>query len=189
MSAGNQPAAGSEDRNSSPNKPHTPHPLRTYPRSANPSRATHVEVHSNEKITIYHADGSTETRVGGSRAWRNNNPGNLRPGDFSIRHGAIGENNKFAVFPDAATGNAAQIALLKGPSYAHLTIDAAIARRSGPKENDTPMLQREIPKRAGLSGKLTIETLKPKEFDGLLESIHHFEGWKEGTVATTHPVR
>lgn len=28
---------------------------------------------------------------GGSRSWRNNNPGNLRPGKFSKRNGAIGE--------------------------------------------------------------------------------------------------
>jgi len=72
-----------------------------------------VTVHSNKKITIYHPDGSTETRMDGSRSWRNNNPGNLIAGTFANQHGAIGNNNGFAVFPDAATGEAASESLLK----------------------------------------------------------------------------
>lgn len=31
-----------------------------------------------------------ETRIGGSRSWRNNNPGNLEYGKFAKQHGAIG---------------------------------------------------------------------------------------------------
>ena len=100
--AGNQ-LPGGRGGSRSPS-PHPTHPLRTYPRNSNPSPVKRLEVHGNEKITLHHADGSTETRTGGSRAWRNNNPGNLRPGDFSTRHGAIGDNNHFAVFPDAAYG-------------------------------------------------------------------------------------
>ena len=36
----------------------------------------------------------------GDRTWRNNNPGNLRPGTVSRRNGPIGVAGRFAVFPD-----------------------------------------------------------------------------------------
>ena len=187
-SAGKLPG-GSPAARGNPSKPSAPRPLRTYPRSTNQSSATHVIVHDQKNITIHHADGSTETRVGGSRTWRNNNPGDViyDKGGFAKRHGAIGENNKFAVFPDAQTGHEANVALMKGPSYAPMTINDAIKKRSPPNENDTRMLQREIPKRAGLSGDLTIGSLKPKEFDSFLEAVYQFEGWGEGTVTKTPP--
>jgi hypothetical protein len=40
-----------------------------------------------------------------TRGIRNNNPGNIRYGDFARRHGATGQDaNGFAIFPDASTG-------------------------------------------------------------------------------------
>lgn len=163
-------------------------PSRTYPRSINPSPVTHLEVHDPHRITIHHADGSTETRIkdpndkAQTRAWLNNNPGNIRPGNFAKRHGAVGENNGMAVFPDAATGHAASAALLKTPKYFHSTIDQAIEMRSPSKENDTEKLQRDVSKRSGLPRDRTIESLDHAEFTRLLEAIHDFEGWGEGKV-------
>ncbi|WP_245306913.1 MULTISPECIES: hypothetical protein [unclassified Rhizobium] len=63
------------------------------------------------------ADGRDEIREGGSRSWRNCNPGNIRKGDFSINCGAIGDDGSFAIFPDEDTGKAAVIALLQTTSY------------------------------------------------------------------------
>lgn len=37
-------------------------------------------------VTYIDRDGNTETREGGSRSWRNNNPGNLRGCPASIGH-------------------------------------------------------------------------------------------------------
>ena len=45
--------------------------------------------------------------VGGDRNWRNNNPGNLEDGDFARRHGSIGSDGRFAIFPDYKTGKEA----------------------------------------------------------------------------------
>lgn len=50
---------------------------------------------------------------GGSLAWRNNNPGNLRPGEISKKHGQIGVVFKFAVFPDYESGHLALLDVLK----------------------------------------------------------------------------
>jgi hypothetical protein len=60
---------------------------------------------------------------GGSRGDRNNNPGNMKDGAFARSHGATGNDGGFAVFPDWATGSAAQAALVRGSSYRGLTLD------------------------------------------------------------------
>lgn len=60
---------------------------------------------------------------GGSRGDRNNNPGNMKDGAFARSHGAIGNDGGFAVFPDWATGSAAQETLVRGSSYRGLTLD------------------------------------------------------------------
>jgi len=41
---------------------------------------------------------------GGTRTWRNQNPGNLVPGGVSRRNNQIGKAGGFAVFPDYQTG-------------------------------------------------------------------------------------
>lgn len=54
---------------------------------------------SNVTITYQNDDGSTTVMSGGTRAWRNNNPGNLREGPFSQSQGSIGrDNDGFAIF-------------------------------------------------------------------------------------------
>jgi len=61
---------------------------------------------------------------GGTRGDRNNNPGNLKDGPFARSHGATGsDSGGFAIFPDRATGSAAQEALVRGSSYQGLTLD------------------------------------------------------------------
>lgn len=89
------------------------------------------------QVNIYFPNGSSLRKINGSRAWRNNNPGNLRAGTFTNAHGAIGSAGGFAVFPNETIGQQASIALLRTPSYAKLTVDQAIARRSPATENDT----------------------------------------------------
>jgi len=152
------------------------------PYSGDKRNDTYVEVHRSTKITIHHANGIAETREGGSIAWRNNNPGNLRSGNFSNSHGAVGENNGFAVFPNEDTGYQASKALLQTSSYSNLTINEAISRRSPSAENNTIVLQEEIERDSGLSGDMFIKDLSNSELDRLLDSIHKFEGWSEGEI-------
>jgi hypothetical protein len=144
-----------------------------------------VTVHSNKNITIHNADGSSETRVDGSHAWRNNNPGSIKPGDFANRHGAIGSAGGLAVFPDEATGEAAQEALLRGPSYSQLTVDQAVARRSPPPENDTARTQELVRQFSGLFGTEKINELSNDQFHSLALAIRRAEGWRQGTVTQT----
>lgn len=142
---------------------------------------------SKAEFTIYYPDGSTETRSGGSRAWRNNNPGNIRSGRFANTHGAIGDAGGFAVFPDEATGLAASEALLRGPRYSGLTIDEAIARRSPPNENDTRRTQTLIGQFSGLSGTLKINELDTDQLRNLNRAIQRTEGYIPGRVTRSAP--
>ncbi len=144
---------------------------------------TRAKAGSGRSVIINHGGKYTETRKGGSLAWRNNNPGNLRPGKFSTRHGAVGESGGFSVFPDEATGDAAQKALLKSPKYISLTVDEAIKRRSPDNENDTQRIQLLVRKFTGLSGKEKIEDLNNSQFESLAKAIKRSEGWKVGEVS------
>jgi hypothetical protein len=142
--------------------------------------------HSRTMFTIRYPDGSSEVRNGGTRAWRNNNPGNIRSGSFANRHGAIGSAGGMAVFPDEATGEAAQRALLRGSTYRDLTVDQAIARRSPPNENDTAHTQLLVRQFSGLSGKERIRDLNKDQLNRLSIAIRRTEGWKPGTI-TRYP--
>src|SRR5256885_11358908 len=77
------------------------------------------------KVTYRSDDGKETFRKGGSRAWRNNNPGNISKGKFANDHGAIGGDSRFAIFPDEATGKNAIVALLKTAKYASLSLKSA----------------------------------------------------------------
>jgi len=138
---------------------------------------------SGKDVIIQHSSGSKEVRSGGTRAWRNNNPGNIRSGKFADRYGAIGSAGGFAVFPDEKTGKAASEALLKTSVYSKLTINEAIARRSPSNENNTIKLQSDIHKIGGFQGNEVIEDLNSEQMSRLVEAIQRTEGWKEGTVS------
>ncbi len=152
-----------------------------------PAARPTVTVHSNTRITIHYPDGSAQTRIDGSRSWRNHNPGNIITGTFANTHGAIGNNHGFAVFPREATGHTASMALLKTRSYRNLTVDAAIYQRSPPPENDTPRLQEAIRKIGGFTGNEILRDLNDAQLQRLLEAIMRMEGWRTGTIIDTPP--
>lgn len=149
------------------------------------SRASRASAGSNSTTTLHSADGSSETRAGGTRSWRNNNPHNIVPGPFANAHGAIGSAGGMAIFPDEATGEAAGAALLRTRTYSGLTIDQAIARRSPPNENDTPAVQRNVRRIGNFSGNEIVGQLGPAELARLIRAIQFAEGWREGTVTRT----
>lgn len=140
---------------------------------------------SPSEVSIYFTDGSKTSRVGGSRAWRNNNPGNIRAGKFANDHDAIGEAGGFAVFLNEESGREASKELLKTSSYSKLTIDEAIARRSPSSENNTRKLQQDIRKIGGFSGQEIVGLLGEAEINRLLNAIRRTEGWIEGEIIKT----
>ncbi len=73
----------------------------------------------------------------GSRSQRNNNPGDIEYGKFTIAHGALHGDPRFAVFKDAAAGFAAMKSLFQTSGYRGLTVEQALDRWAPPTENKT----------------------------------------------------
>jgi len=133
------------------------------------------------KRVYYTADGKRVQRSNGSKAWRNNNPGNIIRGTFAKTHGSIGDDGRFAVFPDEATGTAAITALLKSSSYASLTLAGAIAKWAPPSENDTKKYKEVVEKQTGIKADKVLNTLSDAELLKVAQAIRRHEGWIPGT--------
>ncbi|MBQ8294171.1 MAG: hypothetical protein IJX89_02180 [Alphaproteobacteria bacterium] len=131
-------------------------------------------------------NGQVNKRSGGTRAWRNCNPGNLRYSDFSRDNGAIGRAGGFAVFPDEATGRNALGELLRSESYCNLSICAAIRKYAPPHENNTAGYNRHIRKMTGLNINTQISKLTDRELESVINAICIIEGWRTGaeTIVT-----
>lgn len=137
---------------------------------------------SNRDVVYTNADGSAFRKIGGTRAWRNTNPGNIRYSEFSRRAGAIGQAGGFAVFPDEETGMRAIESLLRSGSYSRLTVAGAISRYAPPVENDTAAYHRKIQRLTGLSINRRMSDLTDAELARVASAIRTIEGWKPGTI-------
>ena len=130
-------------------------------------------------VQYFDENGNMTIRSGGTKAWRNNNPGNMIhiKNGFAVRHGAIGEAKGMAVFPSEKVGRQALIDLLKSDNYSHFTI------RDFPEkyDKDNAKKYREmVLSISKLDPNKRIEDLTSSEFKRLREAMERIEGWKEG---------
>jgi hypothetical protein len=86
------------------------------------------------------------------RGIRNNNPGNIRYGDFAYKHGATGrDSGGFAIFPTMDAGIAAQRALLQTYlAQGNDTVRKVLSKYAPPSENDTTGYISEVSKKLGV---------------------------------------
>ncbi|AYO84055.1 phage tail tape measure protein [Methylobacterium brachiatum] len=123
---------------------------------------------------------SPDQKSGGSRSWRNNNPGNLEYGPFAKSMGAIGSDGRFAKFPTYEAGRKAQEKLLfDSKGYKDLTLSQAIRRWAPASENNVPAYIKAM---GGDPGKRMSE-YSPEQRGKLLDAMQRHEGWRPGTVA------
>ena len=127
-------------------------------------------------------DGHSETYYGGSRAWRNHNPGNLKNYPFATEQGSIGDDGTFAIFPDYATGRDAAKALLKTDVYQELTLKEAIAKYSPATENNTARSQKLIQQFSGLDLKRDMNSLTDTELETFMKAIERVEQHRKGQI-------
>lgn len=137
-------------------------------------------------------------KVGGSRAWRNNNEGNLEFGKFAKAHGAIGTDGRFAIFPDEETGRRAKEALIfesnggkylannpldygKGIGYRDKTLLQMIAAYAPSGENNTARYQKTILSAVGGRNK-KMRDYTADERQAIMQAMRKVEGWKAGQV-------
>lgn len=119
----------------------------------------------------------------GSRSFRNNNPGNIKFGDFARRMGATGADDKgFAVFPSYETGRKAQSSLLfDSNAYKNLSIQDAIARWApGSDGNDPAGYAAQMAKAAGVGVGTRLSDLTTDQRERFLDAQQRKEGWIPG---------
>lgn len=163
-------------RDATANNPSAHHP-------SNPSEQEYTSAVALGRDVVYTtADGRRVRRTGGTRAWRNMNPGNIRYSEFSRNAGAIGQAGGFAVFPDEETGTRAISSLLRGKSYNNLTIARAITRYAPPSENNTVAYHRRIQQITGLNINRRISDLSDGELSRVVDAIRAIEGWEAGRI-------
>lgn len=97
-----------------------------------------------------------------SRCRRNHNPGNIRTGTFTKKHGAIGSDGSFAIFRNDQDGFNALSELLEA-NYSGDTIQEAINRYAPPIENQTNIYIQDVCTWTGLNSTtiLTATLLNP----------------------------
>ncbi len=149
------------------------------------------------KLSVTYCDdrGNCTVHRGGTRAWRNNNPGNIIwKGGFARRHGAIGDHGTFAIFPDPETGRRAMEHLLRAPGYKRLTVGDAIKKRAignralGPGQQAGLKTYRERMERwSGVSLDQPMGSLTQQQFRRLRKAMERQEGIKSGTVKRLPP--
>jgi hypothetical protein len=138
----------------------------------------------DEKFTVRYFDEKENLtiRSGGSRAWRCNNPGNLKKSSYSIskKRRALGfvglGENFYAVYPDYETGHEALVVMLRGNIYSPLTLRQASVKYV----SSDPDHIHKIVKISKLDPNRTIRSLTDKEFERYWKSIEENEGWKIG---------
>jgi hypothetical protein len=132
--------------------------------------------------TVVRGPNGEALRREGTRAWRNNNPGNIEFGPFARSQGAIGTDGRFAVFPTYEAGRAAKEQLLWGSkSYRGMTIGQAINRYAPPFENNTQSYASTVARAAGATTATPMASLTPAQRKLMLDAMERVEGFKPGT--------
>ena len=124
---------------------------------------------------IYHG-------AGGSRSWRNNNPGNIEYGPYARSKGAIGTDGRFAVFPSYESGRKAQENLLfDSKGYRNLTLGQAINKWAPSGDNNNvPAYIAALVNGSGVSPDTRMSDIPPAVRGKILDAMQKHEGWYPG---------
>ncbi len=147
------------------------------------SVASHpIRAHESGRDVVYTYTNQSQTRrSSGTRAWRNNNPGNIRPGRFTDSAGSIGRAGGFAAFPDEQTGMDAIILLLKTPRYQAKTLAQAISAWAPPSDgNNTSSYQQQVSNETGVALSTPLHSLDDSQLWQVARVIRRIEGWTAG---------
>jgi len=136
---------------------------------------------SGRTVYIQRPDGTLEVRRGGTLAWRNNNPGNLRSAPTEIGHNDS-LNGRFSIFDSADAGNQAQEDLIFGPVYDGLTISEVIYKYAPPTENDTEAYITDIQTRTGIDRTTLINSLNDQQRNSFMDAIRVHENLTSGAA-------
>ena len=139
-------------------------------------------ISSSPGVLIAKRPDGTTVKMTGTRAWRNNNPGNLEYNEYTKKLGAIGTDGRFAIFPDLKTGmKAKQTLLFEGKNYKDLTLSSAISRYAPSHENNTAAYQANILAAVGGENK-SMNQYTPEQQSKIMTAMAQQEGFKPGNT-------
>ena len=144
-----------------------------------------IKVINDLRVKYFRADGSGATYLGGQRAWRYSNPGNIGYGNSKLMNelGAIGKAQGSAIFPDYETGRNAEFLLLKTASYPERTLNQAIEAWAPQEDkNDTRRYQQEVHEWTQLDMNRKVKSLSERELQIFVDAIERKEGSGKGKV-------
>lgn len=144
--------------------------------------ATSATAVNNTTIQYQNDDGSNTTLQGGTRAWRDNNPGNMTYNRTTVGLGAIGEDAYgMAIFPSYQAGHDALMNDLHSV-YGNSTINDMMQHYAPPGSNNTAAYSAFLNDRVGASGDTTVNNLTQDQFNRLMNGIEQMEGWRPGSI-------
>lgn len=156
-------------------------PTKTYEMFQMAPEATQV-VESGPGYTVMKDPLGRQFRAEGPRPWRNKNPGNIKTvTSFAKDHGAIGEEDGYAVFPTEQVGLQALRTLLFQPDskFRNMNPTTVIEKFAPPEDaNDTKAYQAFVNQRVGTNK--PIQQMNPDQREALLNAILKFEGYPRG---------
>jgi hypothetical protein len=134
----------------------------------------------NNSVIYVAADGAEFLHSGGTRAWRNNNPGNLIASEKSGL--SIGKGGRFAAFASHDDGIAA-LKFSLTHFYSDKKLDEVFKKYAPATDDNDPEHYIVLVKKfSGLDSTRTIGSLTDDELGKFIASIERVEGWKEGKV-------
>lgn len=141
------------------------------------------------QLAVMYIDASnhlTFYMINGSRAWRNNNPGNLKYEDpqYATARGVIGTDySGFAIFPDYNTGYAALSYCIRD-KYKDSSIEDTMYCFAPPNENNTEAYIDYLVNSlgGGVTRETKISSLTWAQQTTIIDSIKNYEGYTPGTT-------
>jgi len=136
-----------------------------------------IKAYGGKGLSVVYAfgDGTGVMRCGGEIGWRSTNPGNINTGNSSKEFGSIGNNGRFVIFPDFATGRQAIFKLLR-KSYLRFTLEEAFYEYAPPHENNTEAYIKFVVDRTGYSRK---DPMKDLNLGPIVDTIIKWEGQRK----------
>jgi len=130
-------------------------------------------------VRYIYSDGTDSYNVGGTHAWRNNNPGNIHcSGDVEKYLKSVGcDGAEVAIFPDYETGNWAMARMLRRwARYKNETIESAITIYAPPEDgNPTEEYIKYVTRKTGLPRTKVILDMTDDEFNRFQAAMREFE--------------
>lgn len=147
-------------------------------------------VYYRDKKTVHYFDEDNEETlyIGGSFAWRMNNPGNLAKPGRRVIPGVIGyaqrtssKNSLFCIFENPEAGEKARISLLK-EVYGKSTIASMMEKYAPRPENDTDGYIAFLCKEASVPKTTVVGEMTPAQFNAMVKAMEVREGNFAGKI-------